>query len=96
MLSMNIEDIRGLAELARLELTNEDMIAYQKDFLGILDYISTINAIEVEGFDEQMRGDTVNLMRDDEIAYQSGEFSHILLEAAPDTEGDYIKVAKIL
>ena len=93
---MNKEEIQALAELARLELQEEDIIAYQKDFKGILDYISTINSVEVDSFDEQVRGDTVNMMREDDESYEPGEFTQILLDAAPQREGDYIKVAKIL
>ena len=93
---MNTEDIKRLAELARLELSEEDIIEYQKDFAGILDYISTINSVNIDTYDEQVRGDTTNRMREDSDAYQSGEFTETLLNAAPKREGDYIQVEKIL
>jgi len=93
---MNSEDIKGLAELARLELSDEDIAAYQKDFQGILDYISTINSVEIDSYDEQIRSDTTNMMRGDDVAYEPGTFTKVLLEAAPNTEGDYIRVDKIL
>jgi len=93
---MNSEDIKDLAVLARLELSDEDIAGYQKDFQGILDYISTINSVEVDSFDEQVRGDTVNMMREDNESYASGQFTEVLLNAAPKREGDYIRVDKIL
>lgn len=93
---MNSEDIKGLAELARLELSEADIAGYQKDFQGILDYISTINSVELDSYDDHVRSDTVNIMREDDDAYNSGEFTKVLLDAAPQTEGDFVKVAKIL
>ena len=93
---MNSEDIKALAELARLKLSDEDIAGYQKDFQGILDYIGTINSVEVDSFDEQVRGDTVNMMRDDDESYEPGQFTEVLLDAAPQREGRYIRVDKIL
>ncbi|MFT6361355.1 MAG: aspartyl-tRNA(Asn)/glutamyl-tRNA(Gln) amidotransferase subunit C [Candidatus Paceibacteria bacterium] len=93
---MNSEDIKELAELARLELSAEDIASYQKDFQGILDYISTINSVEIDSYDEQVRSDTTNMMREDDTAYEPGTFTEVLLEAAPRREGDYVRVDKIL
>jgi len=93
---MNSKDIKGLAELARLELSDADIAGYQKDFEGILDYISTINSVDVDSFDDQVRGNTVNMMREDDIAHSPGEFTNILLDAAPERMNDFVKVDKIL
>ena len=93
---MNSDEIRALAELARLELSDTDVANYQKDFEGILEYISTINSVEVESYDDQVRGDTVNMMRADDASYTPGMFTEDLLNAAPHREGDYIRVDKVL
>lgn len=93
---MNREEIKNLAKLARLGLSEGDVDSYQKDFQGILDYISTINSIKIDSYDDQIRGNTTNIMRSDDVSYKSGEFTDILLEAAPERDGDYVKVAKVL
>ncbi len=93
---MTNEEIKNLADLARLELSEEDIESYKKDFEGILNYISTINSVHIDNFTEEVRGDTTNSMRNDDASYYSGEFSEILLEAAPQREGDFVKVDKIL
>jgi len=93
---MNNEEIKDLAELARLELSEEDITQYQKDFKGILDYISTINSVDIDGFDDHVRGTNTNIIRVDDESYDPGSFTEVLLDAAPERDGDFIKVAKIL
>ena len=93
---MSSHEIRALADLARLELSDEDVSNYQKDFEGILGYISAINSVQVDSYDDHVRGDTVNRMRDDEEAYESGIFTEDLLNATPHREGQYVRVDKIL
>ncbi len=96
LVGMTHEEIKELADLARLELSEEDVANYKKDFEGILNYIDSINTIEIESQNEHLRGNTTNRMRSDDEAYSSGAFTEVLLEAAPSQEEDYIKVAKIL
>jgi len=93
---MDTEEIKKLAELARLELTEVDISAYQKDFEGILNYIKTINAVDIEGFNDHVRGDTTNILREDNEYYEPGTFKETLLDAAPERDGDFVKVAKVL
>ncbi|MCA9352585.1 Asp-tRNA(Asn)/Glu-tRNA(Gln) amidotransferase subunit GatC [Patescibacteria group bacterium] len=93
---MNAEDIRALAELSRLELNDEDIESYRKDFDGILRYISTINSVSVDSYDETVRSDTTNMMRDDNISYTPGDYTEVLLEAAPKRAGEYVQVDKVL
>lgn len=93
---MNTEEIKVLADLARLELTASEIDSYQKDFEGVLDYISTINNVDVEGFDDHVRSHTTNMMREDADFYPSGHFTEDLLNSAPERSDDYIKVQKVL
>lgn len=95
---MNSEDIKKLADLSRLNLTETDIENYKKDFNGILEYINTLKDISVSQTDEQNREDTphVNILREDDDSYVSGEYTDVLISAAPEREGDYIKVNKVL
>ncbi|MCA9351552.1 aspartyl/glutamyl-tRNA amidotransferase subunit C [Patescibacteria group bacterium] len=93
---MTPDDVRALADLARLKLSDEDVLAYQKDFEAILGYISTINSVPTEGFAEEVRSDTTNVMRSDDEAYEPGIFTEDLLSAAPAREGRLVKVRKVL
>ncbi|MFT7328317.1 MAG: aspartyl-tRNA(Asn)/glutamyl-tRNA(Gln) amidotransferase subunit C [Crocinitomicaceae bacterium] len=93
---MDKQDIKKLATLSRLELSDEKIEEYQKDFEGILEYIDTINSVSLDGYDDHLRSITTNIMRDDSDSYLSGQFSEDLLNAAPLREGNFIKVKKIL
>ena len=91
---MNRDDVRNLADLARLSLTDEQCDAYQKDFESILGYIDTINKAEIQdvSIDQVLK----NVVREDEEAYEPGEFTEDILALAPHSENGYIKVDKIL
>ena len=93
---MNKEEILKLAELARLNITDIEAEGYKKDFEGILDYIDSIKSVEIELADHYETNLTRNTMRNDDDVYAAGEFSDVLLAEAPDVEGDYFKVKKVL
>jgi len=93
---ISVEHIKELAELSRINLSDQQIQSYQKDLAGILEYIDTIKSVPITINESETRETLRNVMRDDEISYTPGEFSKVLLEAAPDTEGDFVKVKKIL
>ena len=93
---MNKEEILKLAELARLNITDIEAEGYKKDFEGILDYIDSIKSVEIELADHYETNLTRNTMRSDDDVYTAGKFSDVLLAEAPDVEGDYFKVKKVL
>ena len=93
---MDKEEILHLAELARLEITDEEAEAYRKDFDGILDYINMIKEVDIEGEDHYETNLTRNLMREDDDAYQAGQFTDDILAEAPNREGNYFKVKKVI
>lgn len=57
------EDVIQLAELSRIELTEEEIAALQKDISSILDYVGQVSS--VEGSPEKEVGVHHNIMRDD-------------------------------
>ncbi len=61
----------------------------------ILGFVDQIQEVETEDLKVE-EGDLRNIMREDENPYIGGEFSEDLLAEAPNREGDYIKVKKIL
>lgn len=93
---MNIDEIKKLAELSRLSLSDAECESYIHDFEGILAYIDTIKQVVVENGDETDTGAIKNVMREDAEPYKVGEFTEELLSAAPETDGNYIKVNKVL
>ena len=92
------EEIQNLAELARLQLSEEETISLQKDISNILDYVGQISSVSGDsGMGE--KGVTRNIMRNDTPRAAEDTFSNTreqLLEALPKREGDYNVVRKII
>jgi aspartyl-tRNA(Asn)/glutamyl-tRNA(Gln) amidotransferase subunit C len=90
---MNIKDVENLAELARLELNEEEKAQLLKDMGGILDYVKQVESVEVG--DEQLKYDTYNVWREDKI--EDRDFSKdSIIKQFPDSQDNFLKVKKIL
>ena len=92
---MEIKDIENLAKLCRIELSGEEKEELMKEMDSILGFVDQIQEVKTEDLKVE-EGDLRNIMREDENPYIGGEFSEDLLAEAPNREGDYIKVKKIL
>lgn len=89
------EDIEKLAFLSRLSFTPEEIENLRKDFGPILDYIAAIEEVEVGDISEY-KDHVANRMRDDIVEYERGEWTNALVNAAPESKDNFIKVKKVL
>lgn len=88
------DEVKHIAELARLELTEKEIIKMQKDLSVILDYFDLLKkAPKVSKIDFKNAG--LKATRKDE-AISSHDIADELIAAAPDKKEDYIKVKAIL
>jgi aspartyl-tRNA(Asn)/glutamyl-tRNA(Gln) amidotransferase subunit C len=61
-------DVGYVAELARLELTDEEKSVFQPQLENIVKYVEKISEVDVEGVEPMMHGRTlVNAFREDEV-----------------------------
>jgi aspartyl-tRNA(Asn)/glutamyl-tRNA(Gln) amidotransferase subunit C len=91
------EEVKKIAKLARLELSEKEIEKMRKDLSAVLDYFNSLKkvkskAVNVDSSDNLSEG----TMRIDESKPQSAEVVERLIEAAPDKKGKYIKVKAIL
>jgi len=93
---MEIKDIEKLAELARIELTEEEKAKYLKDIGAILVYVDQIKGVVAGTSEEKKADDLRNVMRADEIKNESGENTANIVGEFPLKDGNYLKVKKIL
>ncbi len=93
---MKKEDIAHLAQLARIEVPEGEAEGLAKDISGILEYISEINSITAGAVAEKKVGALYNVMRKDESPHEAGIHTEDLLNVAPERDGDYITVKRIL
>jgi len=87
-------DIRALAKLARLEITDEEVAKLEKEIPTILGFVETIQKAEARA--ENHSPSLRNVMREDTDAHESGVHTDALLGAAPTRDGDRIAVKQVV
>ena len=92
------EEIKKLADLARIEISDEEVESLRGEMDAILEYVGQISRIPSP---EQGEGDTivrgeVNVLREDTNPTESGTYSKELIANFPNKEKNYLKVKKIL
>ncbi|MFO5440309.1 MAG: Asp-tRNA(Asn)/Glu-tRNA(Gln) amidotransferase subunit GatC, partial [Dolichospermum sp.] len=87
--------VRKVANLARLELTADEETQFTTQLGNILDYIEQLNQLDVTNVAPTTRAiDVSNVTRDDILhPYPERE---AILNSAPQQEGDFFRVPKIL
>ena len=61
-------DVAYVAELARLELTDEEKAVFQPQLENIVKYVEKISSVDVDGVPPTMHGrEIVNAFREDEV-----------------------------
>ena len=95
MTKINSNDVRKVAQLARLELPEDEVITYADQLQEILGYIEQLKKVDTTGIPPTTRAvEVVNVLREDLATLT--ETREELLDLAPNREGDFFRVPKIL
>lgn len=87
--------VRKVANLARLELTADEEVQFTTQLGSILDYIQQLNQLDVTNVAPTTRAiDVSNVTREDIL--QPYPEREAILNSAPQQEGDFFRVPKIL
>lgn len=90
---MQIKDVENLAELSRIDLTENEKENLLKDFDSILAYVDMIKEAKVD--DIEPNHEIKNIWREDKE--KEVDFSRELLtKQFPDSQDGFLKVKKIL
>ncbi|MFA7169525.1 MAG: Asp-tRNA(Asn)/Glu-tRNA(Gln) amidotransferase subunit GatC [Candidatus Paceibacterota bacterium] len=91
------EEVRHIAELARIELTGEEVNKFTKEISDILGYVKQLEEVNTEGVEpiSQVTGKT-NVFREDIAEDASQEKKDIMVKNYPDSQDGYIKVKQIM
>lgn len=88
-------DVKYVAELARLELTDEERATFQPQLENIVKYVEKISSVDVDGVEPMMHGrPLVNAFRED-VVRPSME-TETALANAPKRVGDEFLLPKIV
>ncbi len=89
------EQVHKVALLARLELTPEEEEQFTTQLGSILEYVEQLNELDVTDVPPTTRAiDVSNVTRPDDL--QPFADREAILQSAPEQEGEFFKVPKIL
>ena len=95
MTEISAEDVRKVANLARLDLPEDQIETYTAQLEEILSYIDQLQEIDTQNISPTTRAvEVVNAMREDLVEVKSSREE--ILNQAPQREGDFFRVPKIL
>jgi len=96
MADISKDDVRKLARLARITLTDDQLDHFVHEIQNILGYVERLNSLDLQGVEPtyQVTGLT-NVMRDDVLVdYKTDQAA--LLKNVPQTEDGNVKVKRVL
>ncbi len=102
-MSVSVEDVRRVAELANLELTADEEPRMQRDLSAVLGYIAELNELDTAGVPamaqvgEMLGGDVLEhgeTLRTDEVRPSLDRAA--VMAVAPETDGRFFKVPRVI
>jgi aspartyl-tRNA(Asn)/glutamyl-tRNA(Gln) amidotransferase subunit C len=96
MAKLSRDDVLKLAQLARLDLSDEEVEEFSRELSEILQYVEQLGSVDVSGLKptQQVTGLT-NVMREDEIK-DYGYKPEDLLKNVPEVKDDMIKAKRMV
>jgi aspartyl-tRNA(Asn)/glutamyl-tRNA(Gln) amidotransferase subunit C len=96
---INEADIEKIAQLAHLEITNEELKLFAPQIAEIVTYVEQLNEVSTQNVEPSIggltpEGEQTNSSRDDELAPSLGQ--KVALAEAPDPASGYFRVPKVL
>ncbi len=89
------EEVEHVARLARLSLTDEEKARMGEELSSILGYIDQLREPDTSSVDPTSHAiPMVNVMREDEV--RPSYPVEAMLQNAPEREGDFVRVPKII
>ncbi|MEO5927447.1 MAG: Asp-tRNA(Asn)/Glu-tRNA(Gln) amidotransferase subunit GatC [Patescibacteria group bacterium] len=94
-MSLTREDVKRLADLARLELSDEEAARAEKELDAVLGYVDRLTKIPTEGVEPQTMPARAEGWRSDD-AFECDDLTHeLLLSNFPERKGDLLHVPAV-
>lgn len=89
------DDVRHLAALSKISLSDDEIAPMQQDLSKILAYVGQLDELDLDGVEPTFQVTNLkNVWRDDEIQPQVPRDK--LLDLAPEMQNNSVKVPKVL
>lgn len=96
-MSISRQDVEHVARLARLALTEDEKERFTPQLGSILGYVESLKALNTEGVPPTAHPWPLeNVWRDDQAERLQGVEREELLKQAPEREGPFFKVKKVI
>ena len=92
---ISLDDVRHVAKLSRLALSEPQLQKYAGQLEQILEYVAKLREVDVSGVEPMAHAIPLhNVLRQDEV--EPSLPTEQVLKNAPETEGPFFKVPKVL
>ena len=90
------EEIKKISSLAKINIPDDELDSYSEQISKILEYMSTLNEVDTSKVEEFSNAlfNSEQLMREDEVEPSLNRDD--ILDIAPDSDGVYFKVPKVI
>ena len=92
---MQLEDIKHLAVLSRLDISDTEAEELLHDLKAILVYVDQVTNVTVSGSEIEVP-ENRNVAREDVVTTETGMYTELLMANVPEKQDGFVKVIKIL
>lgn len=98
-MSLSLEEVKKIAELARVELSTNEMDSFSKQLGAILSYVHKLDELDTSGIEPMSHsvtaaGDAESAMRHDDVQPCLGQ--ELATANAPDAEDGFFRVPRVI
>ena len=93
MVKVTSREIEHLGKISRIKIEDNEVAKLAAEIEAVLEYASSLEGVAVQSTLAQEEQPTENVMRDDVVIQEDRE---LFLDQAPEREGDYFVVPKII
>lgn len=95
-MSTTPEDVKRLAALARIEVSEEELPKFAAEFESILAYVGKLDALTLPSAGTRAKPAVRNVLREDGAPTPTGTNTKKLVEQFPEKKGDLLSVKQII
>ncbi len=95
IMTLDLDEVRHVARLARLRLSDQELQLYRAQLSSVLDHIAKIRELDVEGVQPMAHPSDLTNRLDDDVVDEAMS-RDILLALAPEVEDSFLSVPKVL
>lgn len=89
------EEVKKVAHMARIELSETDVQKFQKDLSSVLDYVDALQQVDTSGLDIVSSVTGLENVERADVA-KSVDYQDAIMQNAPERKDSYYKVKSIL